>query len=563
MADGSQQAEEAAADLSFYGRLVAEHCNEAIVVTDTGGRVEWVNPAFVVTTGYSLQDMRGRKPGDVLQGPDTDTATVREIARALSARRPVHVEILNYTRHGKPYWVEMHIAPVFSEVGRHTHFIAVERDITERRALEERTREVFEAEEFQQSERRLLAEMSEWLYSAKSQAELLDVVKLAMGTLMPEAEGALYLHGAEREGMRLAVHWGGAQAPAQVRADECWALRRGRAYHYGAQAIQLPCAHAEPGDAPHFCLPIVAQSETIGLLHLSFAVFRRNGATSHEEFLRRRWTTALTCAEQISLAVANVRLRNELEERSLRDPLTRLHNRRWLLEQGEGLLRAARAAGAPFTLVALDIDHFKRVNDTFGHDVGDRVLDAVGTIIGRGVAGIGHPCRIGGEEFAVLLPRIAAPDARRTVDTLRDRLAEIAMREGGEDIPRITVSAGVAEAPRAGETLPALLKAADRALYAAKSAGRDRVMEAEALSGESAGRPSGSPPGHRAEAGTGTVTGRRWRDAPPSAEPSTDAATETTDEAADEPPQEGPDRTVAPARPGSGHQQTSADVGSE
>lgn len=522
MADGSQKAAEAAADLSFYGRLVAEHCNEAIVVTDTDGHVEWVNPAFVASTGYTLQEMRSRKPGAVLQGPDTDAATVQEISRALAARRPVHVEILNYTRLGKPCWIEMHIAPVFSEAGRHTHFIAVERDITARRALEERTREVFEAEEFQQSERRLLAEMSEWLYSAKSLEELLDVVKLAMGTLMPEAEGALFLYGAERDDMQLSVHWGGASPPRQVRADECWALRRGRSYHFGAQAIQLPCAHAEPGDAPHFCLPIIAQSETIGLLHLSFAVFRSGtpgDGAAHDEFLRRRWITALTCAEQISLAVANVRLRNELEERSLRDPLTGLHNRRWLLERGTGLLAAARGGGGPFTLVALDIDHFKRVNDNFGHDVGDRVLDAVGSIISRHFSGAGHPCRIGGEEFAVLLPGMAAPDARRNVDALRDRLAEIWMREGGEDVPRITVSAGVAAAPGAGETLPALLKAADRALYAAKSAGRDRVMDAAAL------------PGPMAEPGIVAASGRRWRDAP--------GAAGTPDDAAALPPEAG------------------------
>jgi len=540
-ADGSRQAAQAASDLSFYGRLVAEHCNEAIVVTDTDGRVEWVNPAFVVTTGYTLEDMRGRKPGAVLQGPDTDAATVKEISCALSARRPIHVQILNYTRHGKPYWIEMHIAPVFSDDGRHTHFIAVERDITERRALEERTREVFEAEEFQQSERRLLAEMSEWLYSAKSLEELLAVVTLAMGTLMPEAEGALFLYGADRDAMQLSAHWGGAQAPSRVRADECWALRRGRAYHFGAQAIQLPCAHAEPGDAPHFCLPIIAQSETIGLLHLSFAVFRAGtpgDGVTNEEFLRRRWLTALTCAEQISLAVANVRLRSELEDRSLRDPLTGLHNRRWLLDTGAGLLAEARARHAAFTLVALDIDHFKRVNDRFGHDVGDRVLEAVGTIIGRHFAGTGHPCRIGGEEFAVLLPGIAAPEACPAVEALRDRLAEIWMREGGEEVPRITISAGVATAPAAGETLPALLKAADRALYAAKSAGRDRVMDAAALSGG---------PGDAGPAG-----GRRWRDAAPAAGKPGAASVSASSERPDEAP-------GAAADPASGRGQTHED----
>jgi len=143
--------------LAFYAKLVADHCHDAIVVTDTVGRVEWINAAFTGTTGYGLDEVRGRKPGDILQGPETDRETVRRIADAIRDRRPIRVEILNYTKSGATYWIEMSITPVFDEAGRHTHYLAVERDITERRALEERTRAVFEAEAFQQAERKLLS----------------------------------------------------------------------------------------------------------------------------------------------------------------------------------------------------------------------------------------------------------------------------------------------------------------------------------------------------------------------------------------------------------------------
>jgi len=483
-ADPGDEVEEAEARFSFFARLVADHCHDAIVVTDLAGRTEWVNAAFRASTGYALEELRGQKPGDLLQGAETDPAAVRAISEALAERRPIRTEILNYTKAGTPYWVEMSISPVFDADGRQTHFIAVERDVTERRELEERTRAVFEAEEFQQSERKLLSEMSEWLYSAKSQDELLAVVELSMRTLMPESDGALYVYAPERDTLTRAAHWGDVPAPEHVAADECWSLRRGRAYYYGGQTIQLPCGHLETARYPAFCLPIVAQGETIGLMHLAFPAFSLDvpgDAHPHAEFLRQRWSTAITCAEQISLAIANVRLRDELEARSVHDQLTGLKNRRWFLEAGAQILRRSLSAGAPCALVALDVDHFKGFNDRFGHDAGDAVLAEVATAMTAEVAASGVPCRIGGEEFAVILPETDAAAAIEAADAIRLRIGGLQLRHHGRELPRLTVSAGVALGPEAGATIPALLKAADRALYAAKNAGRDRVTAASDL----------------------------------------------------------------------------------
>lgn len=123
--------------------LVAAHARDAVVITDRFGLIEWVNASFEQISGYRLAEVVGRKPGSFLQGPDTDRAVSRRLGEAIRAGEPVRAEILNYSKAGEAYWLELEINPVFSPSGVLTNFIAVERDISERRRQElelERTR---------------------------------------------------------------------------------------------------------------------------------------------------------------------------------------------------------------------------------------------------------------------------------------------------------------------------------------------------------------------------------------------------------------------------------------
>ncbi|MGY2130137.1 histidine kinase N-terminal 7TM domain-containing diguanylate cyclase [Blastococcus sp. SYSU DS0617] len=171
------------------------------------------------------------------------------------------------------------------------------------------------------------------------------------------------------------------------------------------------------------------------------------------------------------------RLRAELAEEAVRDPLTGLHNRRHLDRVladdgvGAGLDRPA--------VIALDIDHFKRVNDRFGHAAGDAVLTAVARLLQAAVRGADTAVRLGGEEFLVVLPGADREQALRRAEQMRRDVAAAVHEVGGEQI-RVTISAGVAVGPDDGASAAALLEAADQALYSAKAAGRDRVVAAGA-----------------------------------------------------------------------------------
>ncbi|MCW2612728.1 MAG: diguanylate cyclase [Cryptosporangiaceae bacterium] len=193
-------------------------------------------------------------------------------------------------------------------------------------------------------------------------------------------------------------------------------------------------------------------------------------------------------------------LRAELQEQAIRDSLTGLYNRRYLDEMLARELARAHREGYPVSVALLDADHFKHLNDTYGHATGDRMLAAIGRLLGLGVRGGDVACRYGGEEFLVILPNAGQPDAMSRAEQWRTGCAALRVAatddhtgdddgtdadhaDDGEATVGVTVSIGVSTAPQDGADPASVLAAADRALYAAKRGGRDRVVAARPRSG--------------------------------------------------------------------------------
>ncbi len=164
-------------------------------------------------------------------------------------------------------------------------------------------------------------------------------------------------------------------------------------------------------------------------------------------------------------------------ELAVTDQLTGLHNRRYMAGQLDALLRRAAQGGNPVSILVIDIDHFKKVNDSFGHDVGDEVLREFAVRLASNVRAIDLPVRHGGEEFVVVMPDTELEDARRIAERIRLHVAGSPFRVmDGKELLSVTISVGVATSAGAGETSQALFKRADEAVYEAKSAGRNRVV---------------------------------------------------------------------------------------
>lgn len=188
----------------------------------------------------------------------------------------------------------------------------------------------------------------------------------------------------------------------------------------------------------------------------------------------RIFSSALRRSIQLTHELHVAREAAELQART--DALTGMRNRRAFHEQGELLMAQARRYDDPLALISLDVDHFKGVNDTWGHAAGDATLRCVAEIVHHTIRTSDVAGRVGGEEFAILLPRASAEQAAAMAERLRASMEATPVRADGREL-RFTASFGVAVRGQGTETLEQLLALADKALYEAKQGGRNRVVK--------------------------------------------------------------------------------------
>src|SRR5476649_946375 len=217
---------------------------------------------------------------------------------------------------------------------------------------------------------------------------------------------------------------------------------------------------------------MMAQGETLGLLYVQARPDEGDAAPISEA--KQQLVTAV--AEQIALALANLRLRETLRQQSVRDPLTGLYNRRFLEEVLDRELARLERKNLPLSLIMIDVDHFKNFNDTFGHEAGDAVLRDLGGILQRHVRGGDIACRYGGEEFTIVLPEASIEIGRQRAEMLREAVRELRLVHDGKSLGAVTLSLGVACFPEHGRRREHMLQVADAALYEAKNGGRNRVV---------------------------------------------------------------------------------------
>ncbi len=188
-----------------------------------------------------------------------------------------------------------------------------------------------------------------------------------------------------------------------------------------------------------------------------------------------RYQLAINTSENLSLALSSFRLRQALRYQSVRDPLTRLYNRRYMQESLERELARMKRNDTHLAVIMLDLDHFKRFNDTHGHAAGDAVLQKLADYFQSNLRTEDIASRYGGEEFTLVLSNIDAENAARRADILRKGVHGLDVIFQEQPLGEFSVSMGLAMYPDDGETPEVLLQAADKALYRAKQDGRNRL----------------------------------------------------------------------------------------
>lgn len=368
---------------------------------------------------------------------------------------------------------------VSSQILLRRNFEQLKRATSERRKAEEAlsqanaqlTNRVKELEQ-RNLEIMLLSEMSDFLQACLSVEEAKKVIAKLIPLLFPTLDGGVLFKNVTNNLIEAVTTWGQPNSSQVITACECWALRRSRVHWLQDAQNGLLCQHffTNPKPAQSLCVPMLAQGETLGLLYLSCQEFG--------QFTDAKRRLARTVAEQIALALANIKLRENLRNQSIRDPLTGLYNRRYLEESLFRELSRAKRKQQSIGIIMLDVDHFKQFNDKFGHDAGDSVLKEVGKFLQEHTRQSDIACRYGGEEFILILPEASIDVLKERAEYLREGVKALNVTHCEQLLGKITISLGIACFPEQGMTGEALIKAADTALYRAKAEGRDRVVSA-------------------------------------------------------------------------------------
>ncbi len=358
-------------------------------------------------------------------------------------------------------------------------------DISERRQMEKKQQLANEtlagwvkALEAHNRRASLLGEMGDLLQTCFNLEEAYQVVGQFAPKLFPEAPGALFMRPTSAQVVNRVAVWGKPLLGQNAfQLEDCWALRRGRGHVVGDGRSELVCPHlSQPPESGYFCLPLAALGETLGVLHLQFGSEMGDNQPKliREQQLDACHRLARSVSEHLALNLANLKLRETLVHRSIRDSLTGLFNRRFLEESLERELARAARNKEPLGIIMLDLDHLKEFNEAFGQEAGNAVVRTLGGFLLQGTRGEDIACRYGGDEFMLVLTGMSLEATRKRAEELR---AEIKVLVASNGKP-FSVSAGVAAFPEHGRSGEALLQAVDLAVRLAKTEGRDRVAVA-------------------------------------------------------------------------------------
>ncbi len=453
-----------------------EQSASTIVITDEKGNIEYANPRFTETTGYTFEEAKGQNPR-VLKSGKTPPEEYQRLWDTITSGRAWRGEFCNKKKNGEIYFESASIAPITNKKGIITHFVAVKEDITLQKHKEEELRRTVEEKKKSIEDLRHLMEFSHLMREEIVEGVLIkNMARVLKERFNPDFLAVLMLNKEENSieipAIDPVMPWNEV-VKQEVILDPtlCRVMRMGHTavVHDIDTDPCCDCLLLKMKEGGYACFPLLAGGVAVGAVMMA----------KHE---RDYWNSSEKqdlISAYIGLAAAsleNVRLINQTKWLSITDALTGVYNRKFFVESFEKQLSLAKRYKEALTVIMADVDHFKRFNDTYGHSVGDRVLQQVSKILGAAIRESDILCRYGGEEFAIIMPRTNTTESCEKAEKIRrhiesSRFTNIAP---GSTLG-ITISIGIASFPEHGSEYTVLVDAADGALYKAKKNGRNRV----------------------------------------------------------------------------------------
>ncbi len=470
-------------------RTILDTVGVLIVVLDIKGRIILFNRACEITTGYTASEVMGKAVWDVLI-PEEQREKVIEIFSDLkNGMLPNTHENYWLTKEGDKRLISWSNSVVTNENNEIQYMIGSGIDITSRKELEDKLissrQELLEQVHELEERNRMLGivnQMNETLTASTSEEEIYKTISMFMPRVFSSFSGVVLMNSQKEDVFTPHTAWGEKFNECSfVHVSECWAARTGRIY-FCLQNNECLCSHSEVPFTKgyrHLCVPILYGSKCFGVICIGCA---HDSDGKGSEFYAKRASfmenVVLMVARMIGVALNNSSLHRQLRDMSIRDPLTGLFNRRFMEETLAKEWHRAVREKRPLGIIMLDLDHFKRFNDTYGHLAGDNLLRYFGKFLQKNIRASDTPCRYGGEEFLIIMPGANLEVTTRKANFLREVYSKELVPLNGNYVEGLTVSGGVATYPESAKNTQEIIRLADEALYEAKKSGRNRIVRA-------------------------------------------------------------------------------------
>ncbi|MGL5060606.1 MAG: EAL domain-containing protein [Microcoleus sp.] len=414
------------------------NANDAIVIMDAGysnisdPTIIYVNEAFTQMTGYRPEEIVGQTPS-CLRGPASDSTQVAKIRRAFSRREPLRLELINYRKDGSTYWVELNSVPITDYEENVTHWVSVQRDITNRKLMEQA---FFEEKELAQVTLQSIGD-----------AVIATDARGCIATLNPVAEKLTGWSTAEAKGLPLGKVMEVVNEVTRLPVENI---------------AEIALCEGRIADRAYNSLLIARNNREFAIDHCVAPIHASSGEIVGAVVVFRDVTQVRTQARQLTWQATH-------------DALTQLVNRREFEYQLEHALHSAQGYGQEHVMLYLDLDRFKIVNDTCGHVAGDELLRQVSQLLKSSIRKSDILARLGGDEFAVLLYLCSPDSGLEVAETLLQAVGGFRFRWEDKTFA-IGVSIGLVAVNPQTSSVTSILSAADVACYAAKNKGRNRVQ---------------------------------------------------------------------------------------
>jgi diguanylate cyclase (GGDEF)-like protein/PAS domain S-box-containing protein len=467
-----KKTEETLAKERLLLRTVINNLPDYIYIKDTKGR-------FILDNIAHAHIMGANNPEELIGKRETDVSPkeLREWSQAddtaiIEAGQPIFNQeewIINPS--GRKQWLVSTKIPLRDPQGTIIGLVGISRDNTERKLAEE-------AYQQHTRELNLLNHMGNLLQACNTEEDAYSVMGSICRLLFPDDSGYLGIMNAARTELKVVVSWGEPVPDTDTfSVNDCWAFRLDTTHYIEHPDTGLLCSHLDEfPEHGYLCAPISTSDDVLGIFHLRFGQFDASYSADEQKRAKEaRRMMVNRVVRHYALFIVNLRLRETLKKEAIRDPLTGLYNRRHMEASLEREAHRAERLHTSVGFIMIDIDHFKRFNDTYGHEVGDRVLEEVGNLLRANIRGEDIACRYGGEEFLLILPDTLPESLKERADGIRTKIRNLRITHQDEELT-ITISAGVSLLPHHGPGIDTALKAADASLYQAKADGRDQVV---------------------------------------------------------------------------------------